>query len=374
MTNHLNSDSLHSVKVIIIGAGLAGPLLAQGLGLTGVDVTVYEREPALDQRSQGYRIHIGPEGERALRDCLPPDRYERVAATTGVRGTGVTFLDPRLTVVRSFTVDDAAESGAGRHLVVDRLTLRRILLTGLDIRHGTAFERYELLDDGRVRAHFATGETADADLLVAADGTHSRIRAQLLPHAEVAEVGQFLIFGRTTLTPRVRELAPPAALTGFSVVAGPDGRFMPLAAFEPRDGGDGYLMWVVGAPTALRPADLSDMDGEGRRKVAAGLVADWPPQLAEIVNLGDPATVHATTVRTAKPLSHWETAPVTLMGDAIHAMVPTGNSAAVALRDAALLCRRVTDRDGSLLAAVGAYETEMLEYGFAAVAASLRGA
>lgn len=370
MTNHLNSDSLRSVKTIIIGAGLAGPLLAQGLTRAGLDVTVYEREPAIDQRGQGYRIHIGPEGELALRACLPPELYERAVATSGVRGWGVTFLDPRLNVVRRFGVDDTQ---ATRHLVVDRLTLRRILLTGLDIRHGVAFERYELLDGGRVRAHFDTGEFAAADLLVAADGTHSRVRAQLLPGAEVVETGQFLIYGRTPLTPRVRELAPPAALAGFSVVAGTDGRFMPLAAFQSRAGGEDYLMWVVGAPTALRPADQSGMDGERLRKTAAGLVADWPPELAEIIGLGDPATVHSTTVRTAKPVPHWETVPVTMLGDAIHAMVPTGNSAAVALRDAALLCRRITERDGPLPAAVAAYETEMLEYGFAAVAASLRG-
>ncbi|HEV7651090.1 MAG TPA: NAD(P)/FAD-dependent oxidoreductase [Actinophytocola sp.] len=361
------------MKTIIIGAGLAGPLLAQGLTLAGIDVTVYEREPAIDQRGQGYRIHIGPEGELALRSCLPPELYERAAATSGVRGRGVTFLDPRLNVVRRFDVDDAPEAEQGRHLVVDRLTLRRILLTGLDVRQGIPFECYELLGDGRVRAHLATGETADADLLVAADGTHSRIRAQLLPGAEVTETGQFLIYGRTPLTARVRELAPPAALEGFSAVAGTDGRFMPLAAFESRGGGEGYLMWVVGAPTALRPADVSGMDGEGLRKTAAGLVADWPPELAEIIRLGDPGTVHSTTVRTAKPVPRWETGPVTLMGDAIHSMVPTGNSAAVALRDAALLCRRVTERDGSLLDAVGAYEAEMLEYGFAAVEASLRG-
>jgi 2-polyprenyl-6-methoxyphenol hydroxylase-like FAD-dependent oxidoreductase len=361
------------VKTIIIGAGLAGPLLAQGLTRAGIDVTVYERELAVDQRGQGYRIHVGPEGELALRSYLPAELYDRAAATSGVRGKGVTFLDPRLNVVRRFGVADAADTDTGRHLVIDRLTLRRILLTGLDVRHGVPFERYELLDGGRIRAHLGTGETADADLLVAADGTHSRIRAQLLPGAEVVETGQFLIYGRTPLTERVRELAPPAALEGFSAVAGTDGRFMPLAAFQPRDGGDGYLMWVVGAPTTLRPADLSTMDGEGMRKTAAGIVADWPPELAEIIRLGDRGTVHATTVRTAKPVPHWETVPVTMMGDAIHSMVPTGNSAAVALRDAALLCRRVTERDGSLLDAVAAYETEMLEYGFAAVAASLRG-
>ncbi|MPZ78896.1 MAG: hypothetical protein GEV28_00220 [Actinophytocola sp.] len=88
------------------------------------------------------------------------------------------------------------------------------------------------------------------------------------------------------------------------------------------------------------------------------------------MNLGTPATVHSTTVRTAKPVPPWKTEPVTLVGDAIHTMVPAGIGAAVALRDAALLCRRITDRTSPLLDSVHAYETTMLDYGFAAVARS----
>ncbi|WP_433599164.1 FAD-dependent monooxygenase [Nocardia sp. CA-135953] len=96
--------------------------------------------------------------------------------------------------------------------------------------------------------------------------------------------------------------------------------------------------------------------------------------LAALVRHADPESVHNTTMRTAKPLPHWETGPVTLMGDAIHTMIPAGSSAGTALRDAALLCRRITARTGSLRDAVHAYETEMLDYGFAMVERSLRSA
>ncbi|TDD51099.1 FAD-dependent oxidoreductase [Saccharopolyspora elongata] len=357
-------------------SGPRGPLLAQGLVRAGLRVAVYEREAAVDQRTQGYRIHVGQEGDLALRACLPPELYERAVATSGVLGSGVSFLDPQLQVVHRLEVPPDSADSAGQHLVVDRVTLRRILLTGLDVRHGSPFERYELLDDGRVRVFFAGGEVADADLLVAADGTHSRIRAQLLPDAEVVETGQFLIYGKTPLIPRVRELAPAAALDGFSIVNGPDGRYMPLAAFESRTGTgvEDYLMWVVGAPGSLRSAVESAVDGRGLQEAAAKLIADWPAALGELVRLGDPRSVHSTTVRTAEPVPPWRSVPVTVMGDAIHTMVPTGNSAAVAMRDAALLCRRIVERRGSLLDAVHEYEAEMLDYGFAAVARSLRGA
>jgi len=207
----------------------------------------------------------------------------------------------------------------------------------------------------------------DADLLVGADGTNSRIRAQLLPHAEIVETGQFLIFGKVPLTAETRAFTPPAALDGFSAVAGTDGRFMPLAGHQPRTGGPGYLMWVLGT---RRPTE-SDVDGSALRDVAAKLVADWHPNLAALVSLTAPTAIHSTTVRTANPVPHWKTVPVTLVGDAIHTMVPAGIGAAVALRDAALLCERVTHGTDSLLDAVHAYETEMLDYGFDAVARSL---
>jgi 2-polyprenyl-6-methoxyphenol hydroxylase-like FAD-dependent oxidoreductase len=355
------------MNVLIAGAGLAGPLLAQGLQRAGVDVVVYERAPA-DQPGQGYRIHIAPEGVQALRACLPPALYDRVRATAGRPGSGWRLLDPQLNVVHETLV---APEEAGDHLTVDRLTLRRILLTGIDVRYGAGFERYAVRGD-RAEIVLTDGTRRDADLLVGADGTHSRVRAQLLPDAEVVELGHTEIYGTTPLTPAVADLVP-VALDGFCAVVGPDGRTAALAAHQFRDGtGTDYVMWVVGAPTAGFPASLSTMAGPERVELAAGLVADWHPSIGALVRLGDPATAHTTTIRTAKPVGHWAPAPVTLVGDAIHPMVPQGTSAATALHDAALLHRRITERTGSLSDAVRAYETEMLDHGFAEVERALR--
>jgi 2-polyprenyl-6-methoxyphenol hydroxylase-like FAD-dependent oxidoreductase len=359
------------MNVIVIGAGLAGPLLAQGLGRAGIAVALYEQTPA-DRPGQGYRIHIAPEGDLALRECLAPELYERVLATAGKPGSGWRVLDPQLRVVQEFRVPPADdEEVSGRHLTVDRLTLRQVLLTGLDVRHGAAFERYELLDDDRVQAFFSDGTAAAADLLVAADGTRSRVRAQLLPDAVVRETGQAQVYGTTPLTEEVRALVP-AALDGFCAVTGPDGRVVSLAAHEYLGGGADYVMWVVGAPAERFGVDPATADGAALRAEAAELVADWHPNVGALIRLGDPATVHRTTVRTSEPVAHWAPAPVTLVGDAIHPMVPQGTSAAVALRDAALLCRRITGRSGPLRDAVREYEAEMLDYGFAEVARSLR--
>ncbi|MEU6558820.1 FAD-dependent oxidoreductase [Nocardia nova] len=360
------------MNIVVVGAGLAGSLLTQGLRRAGFDVTLFEREPA-DRRGQGYRIHLEPEGDLALRECLPPRLYDEALATSGERGSGVRVLDPQLRIVHEILVPDSPDAErTGRHLTVDRETLRRIMLSGIDVHYGAAFERFDLLDDGRVRARFSDGTVAEADLLVAADGTHSRVRAQLLPHAEVIETGQSEIYGKTPLTAEVRALMPPAAMDSFTTIVGDDGRFVPLAAHRFRSGGEDYVMWVVVAPKAMFPIELTGADGANLLEVAGKMVADWHPDIAAIIGRADPRSVAATTIRTANPVPHWATGPVTFVGDAIHTMIPAGMSAGVALRDAAALCRAITAPTGSLRDALRAYEIEMLDHGFAAVAASMR--
>jgi 2-polyprenyl-6-methoxyphenol hydroxylase-like FAD-dependent oxidoreductase len=377
-----------SMHVAIIGGGLAGPCLAHGLQRAGFQVTLHERDPE-PAKGQGYRIHIAAEGNRALHDCLPEHLHRLVLATAGTPGPGVTIFASDLTVLNSFVVNDpAAELTPDSGISVDRLTLRTILLAELEkvTRFGSEFTGFEVLPGDRVRARFADGAVQEADLLVAADGSMSRVRRQLLPYARVVDVGMRLIFGKTPLTSDVAAITPAESLDGFSTVVGSGGRFMPLAghrfrrdpreaAAELRSGLEftdtrDYVMWVLGTPD-----DVSALDGAGLRDAARERVTDWDPRLGEIIRRADPATVRTASMRTSEPVKPWPSGPVTLVGDAIHCMVPAGIGAAVALRDAALLTRRLADardRGLPLVEAVHAYEAEMLQYGFEAVAAAAK--
>src|SRR3954453_11811133 len=71
------------MRVLVIGGGLGGLCLAQGLRRHGVDVAVFERDADADTRRQGYRLHLDSRAASALRECLPPDRYARFQAITG---------------------------------------------------------------------------------------------------------------------------------------------------------------------------------------------------------------------------------------------------------------------------------------------------
>lgn len=79
---------MSSLKVIIIGAGLAGPLLANGLinkATTPIAVVLYDREPR-DSAREGYQIRLGSHALMGFRACLTPEQLHDMLARFGQSG------------------------------------------------------------------------------------------------------------------------------------------------------------------------------------------------------------------------------------------------------------------------------------------------
>jgi 2-polyprenyl-6-methoxyphenol hydroxylase-like FAD-dependent oxidoreductase len=79
-------------RVLIIGAGISGLALAQGLKNVGVPFHVFESDPTPTFRPQGYRFRVDGSGATALRDVLTDDlfkRFEKVCAVTELGATGI---------------------------------------------------------------------------------------------------------------------------------------------------------------------------------------------------------------------------------------------------------------------------------------------
>jgi 2-polyprenyl-6-methoxyphenol hydroxylase-like FAD-dependent oxidoreductase len=135
-----------------------------------------------------------------------------------------------------------------------------------------------------------------------------------------------------------------------------------------------YVFWAYADAAAAFP-HLDGLAGPELTAVVADKIARWSPGLRQLVAGSSPDTVNALRIRSAEPVTAWPTGPVTLLGDAIHNMTPmAGIGATTALRDADLLRRNLITAGPDLTAAVADYERRMLDYGFAAVARSLRNA
>ncbi|KAA9377420.1 FAD-dependent monooxygenase [Microbispora cellulosiformans] len=372
------------MQVLIIGGGIGGLSLAQGLRKAGVGVALYERDGSPFFRGQGWRISIKEDGSAGLRACLPDDLFDLCVATSLRPATRMAFLDHRL--VPKFEKPIPPLPG-DRFFGVNRLTLREILLAGLDgiVHFGAEFVRYDHLPDGRVRAHFADGTSAVGDLLVGADGTGSRVRRQLLPEAVVDDAGVF-VYGRTPITPGMLERVPAILVDTFNRLIDPAGPALSVATCRAGEAPPGspavrltpvpaYFAWQVSCDGGWgSAADLRQADAATLHRAALEAIAGFHPAARGIVEGADVSATFPVAPRTARPVEPWTTGNVTLLGDAIHSMSPgRGEGANVTLRDAALLTRTLAEaaaRDVPVPAALAEYEREMLRYGFAAVAAS----
>ncbi|MEV4296624.1 FAD-dependent oxidoreductase [Microbispora rosea] len=333
------------MKVIVIGAGLGGLALANGLRGTGVEVAVYERDASPGIRGQGYRLHLGDVGIDALASVLAPERRAAFVAAAHVPKPRFVRLDPALQVLEEHDF-------GGRHLSVDRQELHDTLLADVKglVTYGKRLTAFQV-EAGQVTACFADGTTAAGDLLVGADGAGSAVRRQYLPHARVVGTGLTQLYGKIP-----RESAEDLDHV-FSAVTGPGHRVVGIALT--RD----YATFSFSA----RAEDLPP-EPHPRRSLVTEVTYGWHPRIRRM--LTEWYDVFPLALRTSVPIAPWDTTRVTLLGDAAHAMSPAGGAGAnLALRDAASLAAALAS-GRPLIPALRSYEREMIDSGFAAVRAS----
>src|SRR5262249_3694508 len=131
------------------------------------------------------------------------------------------FLSHKMEELLSFE-EQNGEGPIERHYSASRITLRPVLLAGLDgiVQFDKAFVSYTEEPNGPIRWHFAHGSNDSCHLLIGADGGKSRVRKQLLPHAQRIDTGVVGIAGKLMLTEENRQKAPPALLRGSGLVMG----------------------------------------------------------------------------------------------------------------------------------------------------------
>jgi 2-polyprenyl-6-methoxyphenol hydroxylase-like FAD-dependent oxidoreductase len=367
----------------VIGGGVGGLVLGRALRDAGADVLVADRDRRPEDTA-GYRLHLDSTACEILGRRLPPAVYQALLASSAGPESfrRFTFVDHRF---RSLLRIPLPADGA--NLLISRVALRKLLCHGLDVAFGREFSHATTGDNGTVVAHFADGTTETGDVLVGADGARSRIAAALAGRPTARRLRASGLAGRTPLRDTAR--LPPDLRAGPAFAFGPGGTIVFLSAHDPGTASIDpaacrevpavvdapFLLWGI---TTLRELPL-DARPDVHHELARYLLRNWSPQLRDLVAAADPNSVTAYPYYAADPdtdLMPWPAGTITALGDAVHAMPPTGGRGAItAIRDADLLATELTRAlhgETTVPLAVHTYQQQLPGYAADALRESLQ--
>jgi 2-polyprenyl-6-methoxyphenol hydroxylase-like FAD-dependent oxidoreductase len=332
-------------KALIIGCGVAGPVVAMFLKRTGVDAEIYEAQAGPDDYA-GLFLNVASNGLSVLRTLgLAP----QIAAEG--------FACPRMEMwsgqgKRLGEVRNGAPAGQGDvSVVMKRGRLHQILREaalgqGIPIAFGKQLTEITVANGGRVIAWFADGSNASGDFLVGCDGLHSRTRQIVDPRAPAPSyTGQVSCGGFS----HSASVAPTPDTQHF--IFGERAFFGYLA--KP----DGEIYWFnnLAYPGRPRRSDLEAIPTEEWRRQLLALHANDQPFIHDIIRATE-GDIGRYPIYDIPTIPKWHVGPVVLVGDAAHATSPSaGQGASLALEDAIVLAQCVRDIP-QLEGAFAAYE------------------
>jgi 2-polyprenyl-6-methoxyphenol hydroxylase-like FAD-dependent oxidoreductase len=303
------------MRILIAGAGIGGMALAALLVRWGVRPTLVEKAPSFEHA--GYMLGLWPLGSRVLHGL---GLYERFAGMS-VEAKQYEVRDGHGALIKRWSMEGISER-FGPVLSCTRPQLVELLRSALgevEIRFGTAVEGLEQNGAG-VRVILSDGSDEAYDLIIGADGMHSRVRALLFGTQPYTDTGWggWVWWADAATNPADTLVEYWGA--GRFLGAYPTTRGIGIFAGAPRE--EGY-----------------DRPGEGRQQRIRDRFAGLGAQVDSFLEAlpADDAEMffwELADVRSAE----WVHGRVVLLGDAAAGFLPTaGIGASMALESAAVL-------------------------------------
>lgn len=187
LPRHTHSSVLTSMRVVVSGAGIAGPTVAWFLAKAGARVTVVEK--ATSMLAQGQNIDIRGTAVNILNKMGLLDEVRKHNTTE----IGSCLIDRNGRSFARMPVNGSAGSPTSEFEIL-RGDLAAVLydavkdVPNIEFKFGTTVAQVLANDAEKVRVELSTGEEADYDILIVSDGQWSRLRKQLFGQDAVTVV------------------------------------------------------------------------------------------------------------------------------------------------------------------------------------------
>jgi salicylate hydroxylase len=311
----------------IVGAGVGGLTAAIALLKQGHRVTVYEQSAKFSH--VGADINLTPNVVRAL---------DGVGVGAGIRRTGArpTFRisrdwDTGLETSRLPMGDTAEKLYGAPQLTIHRADIIAALAEAFPLENIQFNKRLKTVSesDQGVTLLFEDGTQDTVDLVVGADGIHSRVRTALFGE-EYPRFTGVVSFRAVVPTERVKHVPEIEAFTKWW---GPNPHSQ-IVTFPLNRGKDTFIFATTGQDSWTEESWTSPGDVAELRS----FYADFHPDARALLDACD--TVLKSALYEREPLSQWSRGAITLLGDACHPMLPfMAQGAGMAIEDAVVLGR-----------------------------------
>jgi len=317
-------------RVAIIGGGIGGLTAASALLRAGAEVSVYEAAGELKEIGAGVALHSN--AMRVLRFIGVEPAVREIAGKTDYRVTKDGLIGR---VISQTSKAKEIELHGIEPATVHRADLLDVLAAALPPGIAALGKKCVSVEsrDASAVARFADGTSAEADVIIGADGIHSAVRTALFGPDAPRFTGK-ICYRSVIPTAKVpaRALADIAAESGQWL--GPHGTVVlyPLRGEELinvvnhyDDDSYRHESWVTECP----------------RDEVLQRYAGWHPSLLRLFEAGE--TWYKWALYDRDPIPRWTSGRVTLLGDSAHPMLPyLGQGACQALEDGAVLANALS--------------------------------
>lgn len=331
------------MKIVVIGGGIGGLAAALQLLKAGLDVQVYEQAPRITEIGAG--IQISPNASRLLHRLGLKPAMDAVGVLP--RAVHQKRWDDGRTLQRAPLGPEIEATFGAPYYHFHRADLATLLAEALPTeRLHIGHKLVDLAQQAeRVTARFENGESVEADLLVGADGIHSRVRTLVFGPEKPRFTGCVAWRGLVPAE-RIRHLGIEVASHNWM---GPDGHVVHYWV------AGGRMMNVV---CVVEHGDWTKESWTDRGEVADVLARyeGWHPTVRSLIGAFPETFVWALHDRAELP--RWSAGRVTLLGDACHPMLPMmAQGAAQSIEDGAALASLLQAMPDDVAGALARYET-----------------
>lgn len=333
------------MKAIIAGGGIGGLTAALCLNQAGINIELFEQADQFGDVGAG--IQLSPNAMKVFEALGIDEDLQKVAFRPEAIEIRMGETGTRL--IRTPLGDTAQARYGSPYLHIHRADLIAVLAKTVlarmpgNVRFGNSITSYVHGGPG-VRATLSNGEDVTGDLLIGADGIHSKVRQSMLGHSAPKFTGN-VAWRAVVPMERLGSNAPDPVVCAWM------GRGKHVVTYRIRQGKLANLVAVVERDDWTKEG----WSEQGRREEALADFKDWHPKVRNIIAESD--TLFRWALYDRPPLQTWTDNAVALIGDAAHPMLPfMAQGAAMAIEDAWAIAAKLNKTE-DIPSALQAYQS-----------------